>query len=143
MGTTVSNGWSLALRVLLGQDDLWQWGARTCLGYRVVCVDDRRAPVLWIDCNLEQVEQVARSGRTASAIRTDHTGVVRRVTHLTLREAGAIVRGLGQIGVPNSARIIFARGGRPVIHNVHGAVMSCDPRKERRGGWREVHCDGR
>ncbi len=83
------------------------------------------------------------SGRTAGAVRTDHTGVIWRVAHLTLCEAGAIVRGPCQIRIPNGARIILARGGRPVIHDVHCAVVSRDPGKERRGGGRDVHCDGR
>ncbi len=139
--SSVSGG-SFALWVLLGQDDLRQRVARARLGYCVVGVDDRRASVLQIDRNFKQIEQIARSGRTAGAVRTDHTGVIRRVAHFTLREAGAIVRRLGQIDVPNGTRIVFARGGRPVIDDFHRVVVRGDPGKERRASGREVHSCG-
>src|SRR5438094_5720888 len=92
------------------------------------------------DCDLKQVQQVARSSGTTGALGADHACVVGRVAHFALGEAGAAVAGLRQVGVPNRAAAV-AGSRRTVVHQVNHAVIGGNPGEDSRVGGGHVHGD--
>src|SRR5712691_6358183 len=96
-GANARAGRLRSVLVLLCEHGLRQGAAVGGGRQRVVGVDDRGLAALWVDADLEQIEEVARSGCAGDSARADWAAVVGARAYLALRVCLAGVRALRKV----------------------------------------------
>src|SRR5262249_20963100 len=96
---------------------------------------------MWVDRDLEQVEQVPRALTATNSAGANNANMIRRRIHLRLRRARSVE--LRKVNMPARAWIEIRSRVRTIIDNINSVIICGDPWEDRRKCRRSTDCNRR